>query len=328
MRARRWVEQRNAGLSTAAAAELRSWLAESEEHRTAFATADAGRTDLDWALHAGVVDDVIVGLKGRERRRRRLRRVATVAAGVVLAGGWGWRALSLSHGTSAFSATHLAVEEATRQVLPDGSIVQLRAGSRLEIDYSGEKRRVVLEQGAGHFEVVPDQHRPFVVHSGSVEVRAIGTAFAVTFASERQVDVLVTKGVVAVERNAPSGHGAVDTPPARQVRIGAGQRLQVGLMDEAPLPEPQTLEHDEIEQALSWRLPHFEFAGTPLRQVVARMNRYNDVQFVISDPQLGALELTGYVRADRVEALQHMLEAEFPIRAARSGNTIVLHRRP
>ena len=326
--ARRWVDRRDAGLSAAEVAELRRWLAESEENRAAFATADAGRTEIDWALHAGVVDEVLLGLEGRKRRRRRFRGAAVAAVCALAAGGWAWQALSHSPDDgSAAGITRLVVQEATRRVLPDGSTAQIRAGSKLAIDYSGRKRRILLEQGAAHFEVIRDPSREFVVQSGRVEVRALGTAFAVTLDSGNQVEVLVTNGLVAVEKAAASIGQPADAPASRAVRLGANQRIRVDLLTEAPLHEPETMPAVEIEHALAWRLPHFEFAATPLRDVVARMNRYNEIQFLISDPRVGAMELTGYVRADRVEALQQILEAEFPIRAERQGRTIVLHHR-
>ncbi len=327
--AKRWVERREAGLAPAELADLRRWLAESEEHRAAFVTADRRRDELDWALHAGVVDEVLSGLKARTRRRSHRRRaLAAVAGCALLAGGWAWTELALSpeHAPHAVS-TQLAVEESTRRILPDGSIAQVRAGSKLEVNYTGEKRSIFMEAGAAHFDVVRDPNREFVVCSGGLEVRAIGTAFAVAFEEHQQIDVIVTHGVVAVERIGTAGETSRDAAGDPRVKVGVGQRLRVSPVAVAPLPQPEMLGSRELELALAWRFPHLEFAGTPLRDVVARMNRYNREQFVISDSRLAELELTGYVRADRVDALTRMLESEFPIQAKRSGDTIELQRK-
>jgi transmembrane sensor len=80
--------------------------------------------------------------------------------------------------------------------LPDGSLVELKEGSRIAVDFSAEQRQVRLV-GEAHFQVARDAARPFVVNAQGVMVRAVGTAFSVRVDSD-EVQVLVTHGSVHV----------------------------------------------------------------------------------------------------------------------------------
>ncbi|MDB5119862.1 MAG: anti-FecI sigma factor FecR [Sphingobacteriales bacterium] len=85
--------------------------------------------------------------------------------------------------------------------LPDGSIVKLGSGSK--INYSSTftdlpQRDVYLEGGA-FFDVVHDKTKSFIVHTGKVHTTVLGTAFSVeAFSWEKDITVTVNRGKVAV----------------------------------------------------------------------------------------------------------------------------------
>ena len=82
-------------------------------------------------------------------------------------------------------------------VLADGSIVELNSRSRLRIRYTAAQRDIDLIEGQALFRVAHNAARPFVVHSGAVNVRAVGTEFDVY---KKRVGTIVTvvEGKVAV----------------------------------------------------------------------------------------------------------------------------------
>jgi transmembrane sensor len=90
----------------------------------------------------------------------------------------------------------------TRQiVLPDGSTLELNAGT--EIHYSklfdARERLVELTRGEAFFQVVADAARPFVVISGDVRTKVLGTSFDIrAYREEGRVRVAVLSGKVAV----------------------------------------------------------------------------------------------------------------------------------
>ena len=92
-----------------------------------------------------------------------------------------------------------AIAEHRDIVLTDGSRVSIGAKSSLSVNFSSEKRIVVLEAGEALFEVAHDAERPFVVLAGASTITAVGTAFNVRREGNRVV-VTVTEGTVEVRR--------------------------------------------------------------------------------------------------------------------------------
>lgn len=89
------------------------------------------------------------------------------------------------------------------QTLADGSTAELKADAEIRVEYGQEYRRVTLVRGEAHFTAAKDATRPIVARAGDVDVCAVGTAFAVQFATSK-VDVIVTDGTVRVGRGAGS----------------------------------------------------------------------------------------------------------------------------
>ncbi|MBE9601589.1 FecR family protein [Pedobacter sp. MC2016-24] len=85
--------------------------------------------------------------------------------------------------------------------LPDGSIVTLNAGSTLKVgpDFRKTNRSVELS-GEAYFEVSKDASRPFIVSTGVLSTRVLGTAFNVqAYPNDRLLAVTVAEGKVRVD---------------------------------------------------------------------------------------------------------------------------------
>ncbi|MES2697750.1 MAG: FecR domain-containing protein [Verrucomicrobiota bacterium] len=281
------------------------------------------RSALDWPQHAGVTEDVLQALDSQvSRRRSRLRARAAVATLVLaLAGTLLWHAVPRSPAPLA-SSSSATVSLPARQTLPDGTVVELNDRAEFSVDFSPSLRRVILRRGDAHFAVTKDPARPFVVVAGKVEVRAVGTAFAVQLAPGT-VEVLVTEGTVAVDRvqlpRAPS-LAIVDAGRRTVVETAAISSLVV-----APLPVV-AVPAAEIAERLAWRAPRLEFSATPLAEVVALFNAHSRVRLVLVDPLLETLPLSGIVRADNTPALLQLLHAQFGLTAETRGPEVLLRR--
>lgn len=324
-----WMARRDAGLTAGEGRQLRAWLAEDPRNAAAFAAVDRAKTELDWPLHAGATDEILSGLADRAQRRRWRKRVvmragAAAAAIVLLLAVWRG---GLEQGAGADDPS-LIVRAPFRQTLPDGTVVDLKEGARIKTSFTALERRVTLTAGTAHFKVTKES-RPFVVDASGVTAQALGTAFSVEM-ERGVVSVLVTEGRVAVNRDTTvsltnaSGSG----PAAPLAVLGAGRAVSVSITSHAPsaAPEVAELPAGEVENRLAWRIPRLEFSGTLLKEVVTRVNQHNALQFVIADPALERLALSGVLRADKVEALVAMLESDFGVQAERRDSVIVLRR--
>ncbi len=180
-----------------------------------------------------------------------------------------------------------------------------------------------LVQGEAHFAVAKDPARPFVVTAGNVEVRAVGTAFAVE-CLPRRINIVVTEGTVAVDRPGAES-GAAD-----RVLVNAGNGLMVPAGD-APVAALRTeaLPPAELERRLMWLGPRLELSGTPLAAAVAAFNRENTLQLAVDDPALAQMRMSGIFRADNVDGFVRLLTSNYGVQAERvAENKIVLRRSP
>lgn len=305
--------------------------------------APGGRLDpLDWLGESGAQGDVLQAMERqlKTRRRRRITGAAGAAAVVLLAAlvwqkPWTDTPLATPKRSEGGSAI---VHAPARQTLPDGSIVEMKDGAKLNVAFhpaSAGPRRVELLSGEAHFQVKKNPARPFVVVVGGIEVRAVGTAFSVN-RSPTQVEVLVTEGRVGVERVSYVASGSVD-PNALSAALdekrlvdkplhllSAGERTVLNLADDAT-PQVETLPVEQIQEALSWRVPRLEFSGTPLDEAVPMINEYSRVKLVLGDESLGAVRISGILRADNIEALRELLaETKGKKSEYRSDDKVVL----
>src|SRR5688572_25347907 len=178
-----WIARRDAGLSQSESAKLQTWLDADPRHREALAACESAWGALDRPFQAGAADDLLQAVQARIRRQRS-KRIASVVAGltVLLVAGFAWRTAISSRSNPAMELRGPGVVkliEPTRNYLPDGSTVELKAGTKFTTDFSARIRRVVLQEGEAHFQVTKDPSRAFVVVVGDVEVRAVGTTFSV-----------------------------------------------------------------------------------------------------------------------------------------------------
>ena len=275
-----------------------------------------GLEALSWAVSSGAAGEVVRHVEARRRRRVR-RRIAGVAgiACLGLVGAWLFPQAAATLAVPPIAALSTVVVTPETRTLADGSIVELRPGAEIRVEYGPSSRRVVLLAGEVHFQVTKDAARPFVVVASGVEVRAVGTAFSVDL-GKRAVDVLVTEGRVAVT----SPPAAVEATPAVAM-VDAGQGTTVSL-EVAGAAAVRSVPSGERRERLNWRVPLLEFSGTPLAEAIPMFNRHGRRHLVL-DPALGRLQLSGTLRADDTDSLFILLRNEFGIIAVpgRNGRT-------
>lgn len=280
-----------------------------------------GLEALSWAVSSGAAGEVVRHVEARRRRRVR-RRIAGVAgiACLGLVGAWLFPQAAATLAVPPIAAVSTVVVAPETRTLADGSIVELRPGAEIRVEYGPSSRRVVLLAGEVHFQVTKDAARPFVVVASGVEVRAVGTAFSVDL-GKRAVDVLVTEGRVAVT----SPPAAEEAAPAVAM-VDAGQGTTVSL-EVAGAAAVRSVPSGERRERLNWRVPLLEFSGTPLAEAIPMFNRHGRRHLVL-DPALGRLQLSGTLRADDTDSLFILLRNEFGIIAAPGSAGHTELRRP
>jgi transmembrane sensor len=280
-------------------AELEAWLAGDRRRVGAYARAEAGWQHLDRAQLLANETPTTVPLL---RRRSLVGGLGALAAGLV-GGVVAPRLLSRRYGT--------ALGEIRRVPMADGSVAAINTSSELEVAMRGRLRAVKLDRGEAWFEVAKDPSRPFVVESGPVRVRAVGTAFSVR-KREGGSDVLVTEGVVEVWTRDGK------TPPRR---VSAGQRVfadnSLGVLT------PPKAEVD-LNRQLAWRDGQIVLDGQTLAEAAAEFNRYNDRKIEVADPRLADERFVGWFRTNDPEGFAEAAATTFNGKVSLRDDAIVL----
>jgi transmembrane sensor len=228
-------------------------------------------------------------------------------------------------------AKPFVVRRPEQRGLPDGSIVELKAGAEISVDFGADgpgARRVALLHGEAHFQVSKNPARPFVVEAGGMEFRAVGTAFSVAVASD-SVKMLVTEGRVAVARepsqNLPAAVAEDGMAGQASVLVGVGERVVIDVTKTftGSTPDVMATTPSEMAEILAWRGPHLEFNEMKLAQVVDLLRQHGGHRINLGSARLAGLEISGVLRADNVEPLLQMLEANYHIIVVRNADASI-----
>jgi len=211
---------------------------------------------------------------------------------------------------SSKSVYSTATGEQSKVTLSDGSIASLNTNSRIAVHFSNAIRKVELSRGEGMFEVKHDNMRPFVVEAGNITIRAVGTAFNVYRINADHIEILVSKGRVAVSypntNLAISGKTRVHND---DMQLTDGELAKI----DGPGSEVTKIDKQTIESRLAWTSGMLIFDGQPLEQVIAELSRYTETKFIIRDSSVGRINVSGYFSIGDVNALLFALSNNFNI---------------
>lgn len=312
-----WLARRDRGLTPAEQDAYFVWLHADPRHADAVARHAAVLARMmalgGWQPELSVEPNPDLLAPPSRRRRRVLAPVLALAAALVL-GLFVWRPAPMP----APQKSYLRVNE--RQALADGSLVELKDGSRIDVRFTPDERRVRLS-GEAHFSVAKNPARPFIVEANGVEVRAIGTAFNVRVEAG-VVEVYVTEGKVRIDE--PTRLDPAETSPA--LILNAGQQTLVAFAPLTPPPSVTNVAPDQMRTALEWQTPRLQFFETPLADAVAEFNRHNRNRLLLAKGRIGSLPIGGTFRVDNPEGFVRLLEYTLDIRGEPQADGSILLR--
>ena len=332
-----WVLRLQQGVTAEEEAQFAAWLQLDPRHAEVFAEMDETSGVLDKLLRPAAP---MVVPSARPRRYWWLAVPGLAAAVLVLGFIFWWQPYHAPFAESA--ATEVGTLR--RLELPDGSVVHLNTASAVDVRYSGSERRVQLGAGEAFFEVAKNRTRPFYVEAGGVTVRAVGTAFNVRLNSS-DITVLVTEGRVAVAtepensglRSQVSGHSSTTQVSGFRSQVSApdlfliaGERAVIPRLvaEVAPVaPQVVTVAADDLARTVAWTEHRLQFSATPLPDILAEFNRYNQRQLVLDDPALASLRFGGSFSPTGYRAFLELLDQEFGISAEEQGSATILRRK-
>jgi transmembrane sensor len=294
--------------------EYLQWLKRSPEHisemlrvnRTHNAVREAYRGERSAARApdenlSSIIDFATRGIVPARRNTARTWRIAATFAMIALAS-----LLTLIVKSAVFDRTIEADTGEWKNIaLADGSVVHVGPRTRLSLEFTGQRRLVHLHGGEAYFEVAKDPQRAFIVDTGSVEVRAVGTAFGVV-SRGKEVVVTVREGKVALTRGGDPSTTHVVGVEQRAIVVPLSAGEQATVSDGSAVVPRQV----NVERELAWtqRRLIFDSSEDTVGGAVAEFNLRNSVQIELGDPMLARKAMQGTFRADDPNAFVEALE--------------------
>lgn len=239
----------------------------------------------------------------------RLRRWSLVACFVLATGWFIWEPLLNQYRLQ--TAHHrTGVGQQEQIVLQDGSRVMLNTDTALNVAFSPERREIRLLTGEAAFTVTPDRGRPFMVHSGDVSTRALGTQFVVHL-HPHSVTVTVSEHAVQVSTSL--------TGTRTPLVLHEGQ--QVSYSEEGGWSPAQEVDSNQI---LAWQRGKLIVEDQSLGTVVEELNRYRAGRILILNPSLRTLNVTGVFDLTDPDAALRMIQRTLRIHETSLGPYLVL----
>jgi ferric-dicitrate binding protein FerR (iron transport regulator) len=153
---------------------------------------------------------------------------------------------------------------------------------------------------------------PFTVVTATSSTDVLGTAFTVrAYRSDSLVRVAVTDGKVALR--------------PRKSAPGTGTTLVGGDLGQITAAGLATIVRDvDVTRYTSWMEGKLTFRQTPLRDVIAELERWYDVRIVVTDTTLASAPLVGTLPTQSAEQAVARIAAVLNLRQTRQGQVITL----
>lgn len=162
--------------------------------------------------------------------------------------------------------------------LPDGSTVILNADSKLDYPaaFAGKTREVYLS-GEAYFDIVHAPGKPFLVHTGKITTRVLGTAFDIkAYPAEETIEVTVTHGKVQVLK----------------------ENRELGLLTDnqqihlSRLSEDYSLKEVDVKPIISWKPEEVRFDDMTMLDAATRIGQRFNVSVEFVNPAIKGCRVT------------------------------------
>jgi transmembrane sensor len=227
--------------------------------------------------------------------------------------------------------------------LPDGTKVNLNAGSKLKYDNRfGIKDRVVQLEGEGYFKVTKDKERPFTVKTSQLSVQALGTTFNIkAYSEDKTIETTLIEGSVKIEGTTGKNKNEVRVLKPNQkltffkedstmvdnttTPISAAKNGNQPAQVQKTIQIPRIVtENVNIEPVISWKENRWIFEKQSLSQIAVELERKFDVQINFESERLKTFRFTGTILAEPIEQVLEVMSISAPITFKLKGKIVTL----
>lgn len=195
--------------------------------------------------------------------------------------------------------------------LPDGTQVILNDNSELSYSpYFGESNREVLLTGEASFDVTHDASRPFIVHTGKVSTKVLGTVFNISaYPHQNQITVTVSRGSVEVS-NDQQVYGKIT--PDQQISVNTTTYDFVK-------------KDTRAEEEMAWQSNFLILDDVTLEEAALRIGKKFNAKITFQNPELKTCKFYGsFLNDETLTDILTMMSAVLHISyKVENGNVVI-----
>lgn len=223
----------------------------------------------------------------------------------------------------------------TKLRLPDGTHVWVNSDSKLSYSgtFKGSLREVYLE-GEAYFDVVKDPARPFIVHTGGIDIRVLGTAFNVkAYKAESTIEATLIHGLIEVTKpDQPDAPKVILKPHeklifdkyAAESNKKTDQHIANGNFSQDEIKKPAItiaqIANNIVDSAIietSWVYNRLSFEDEKFDNIALKMERWFNVKITINNEKIKSYKLTGSFENETIDEalkeLQYLISFSYKI---------------
>jgi transmembrane sensor len=287
-----------------------STIEETRLMETFFESLERKQLDPDQAYTEALWEEIAAAIREPAQQRRPWRNLAIIAASlivVMLFGYFGY--VEYSRNTRELITKSAPFGEKSIVTLSDGSRVFLNSGSSISFPrvFDESQREITLE-GEAFFDVKPNPKRPFIVRTGDLVTRVLGTSFDIMAFDTNEISVTVATGRVQVFQDPDKASSQND-------------RLEPVFLDPEQRVTYQnhafTISHADVQKSVAWRNNTLDFDETPLSTVGTMLERWYAVDIQYDNQNIVNCRINGQFKGQRLEevlkSIRYMYNIEYEI---------------
>jgi ferric-dicitrate binding protein FerR (iron transport regulator) len=223
--------------------------------------------------------------------------------------------------------------------LPDGSEVWLNAGSRIDynsVDFNKNLREVNLS-GEAYFDIAHNAAKPFIVSSGNMRIKVLGTMFNVkAYPEEQKIETSLIKGSVEITLNDRPYDKYILSPNEKLVISNYGLAQKSTALHEVNNSDPRgnrdivalkKVDYSNIEKLIletAWVQNKLVFKSETFSDLAKRMERWYDIDIQFRNSSKEDLKFTGIFTTETIQQALKAMQVVHVFSYVKENNIIYI----
>lgn len=201
--------------------------------------------------------------------------------------------------------------------LPDGTMVELNAASKIEYptSFAKLKNRSITLSGEAYFQVAKDKKHPFIVTIGKQEVTALGTQFNIkAYDDDASIKTTLLEGSVKVSTIGNRNSYDRTLMPGQQATYSGSEGISIKEVD--------------TEEAVAWRNGFFIFDNETMETAMRKISRWYNVDIIFEQQDLKKEVFGGSVsRSENITTLLRVLSKAANVNMKVEEKSIIISKK-